>query len=334
MTDIGSWRWTMFINVPIGARRPAPRAALRHRDPAPARTFRRRRRGVRHRWRGRDRLVADRRPRPRLDLRPDHRRPRRRRRACWPSSSPPSGGWRTRCCGPPAAQPAAGRRHCCVIALVFGAQLSMFFLAVQYVQQVLGFGPLASGFAFLPLTVGIFAMSRFTPRLVARYGPVRLQLVGLLRAGRQLRRGSARAGAGDTYAGAIFGPMLLNGAAAGLVFMPTTVLDPRRRRARARRRRLRPDADHAAARRRGRPGRDRVGVRRRRRTRRVPAGCAGGLPHLGAARPAGRRCGADAGTPPGPGGAEASPQSRPSWSARNASRSTRAASVNSWSERS
>ena len=32
-----------------------------------------------------------------------------------------------------------------MMALVVGAQLSMFFLVVQYVQSVLGFGPLASG---------------------------------------------------------------------------------------------------------------------------------------------------------------------------------------------
>ncbi len=75
----------------------------------------------------------------------------------------------------------------------------MFFLSVQYVQQVLGFGPLASGFAFLPLTVGIFAVSRFTPRLVARYGPVRLQLVGLLGLFASFVWISS-AGAGDTYA--------------------------------------------------------------------------------------------------------------------------------------
>ena len=56
------------------------------------------------------------------------------------------------------------------MALVVGGQLSMFFLVVQYIQRVLGFGPMASGFAFLPLTLGIFAMSRFTPRLVARFG--------------------------------------------------------------------------------------------------------------------------------------------------------------------
>ncbi|MEU7318279.1 hypothetical protein [Streptomyces sp. NPDC007083] len=32
-----------------------------------------------------------------------------------------------------------------VTALVFGSQMSIFFLVVQYVQQVLGFSPLQAG---------------------------------------------------------------------------------------------------------------------------------------------------------------------------------------------
>ena len=54
----------------------------------------------------------------------------------------------------------------------------MFFLAVQYIERVLGFGPLASGLAFLPLTLGIFAMSRVTPRLIERVGPLPMIVTG------------------------------------------------------------------------------------------------------------------------------------------------------------
>ena len=45
------------------------------------------------------------------------------------------------------------------IALLVGGQLSMFFLAMQFIERELGFGPMASGLAFLPLTLGIFGMS-------------------------------------------------------------------------------------------------------------------------------------------------------------------------------
>ncbi len=222
VTDIGSWRWTMFINVPIGL------AVL-----LLARRF-----------------VTETPRRPgRFDFVGAASATGAAIAIVWSLIGAPEHGWTSartmaglvvgaallavlvateRRVAHPMLRPALLRNRrrvgsLLVIALVFGAQLSMFFLAVQYIQQVLGYGPLASGFAFLPLTVGIFTISRFTPRLVARYGPVRLQLIGLLGLAASFVWISS-AGAGDTYAAAIFGPMLLNGAAAGLVFMPTTVL--------------------------------------------------------------------------------------------------------------
>ena len=110
-----------------------------------------------------------------------------------------------------------------MMALVVGAQLSMFFLVVQYVQRVLGFGPLASGFAFLPFSLGIFVMSRFTPRLVARFGPLRLVVTGAT----ALTFGYimlSNAGADSTYFGAVFLPMLLGGLGGALCFMPITAV--------------------------------------------------------------------------------------------------------------
>ncbi len=222
VTDIGSWRWTMFINVPIGV------AVL-----LLARRF-----------------VTETPRRPgRFDVVGAVSATGAAVAIVWSLIGAPDHGWTSartvggllvgaallavlaateRRVAHPMLRPALLRNRrrvgsLLVIALLFGAQLSMFFLSVQYVQQVLGFGPLASGFAFLPLTVGIFTVSRFTPGLVARYGPVRLQLVGLLGLFASFVWISS-AGAGDTYAAAIFGPMLLNGAAAGLTFMPTSVL--------------------------------------------------------------------------------------------------------------
>ena len=45
-------------------------------------------------------------------------------------------------------------------------------------QGVLGYGALRSGFAFLPLTLLIFATSRVTPRLVGRFGVRPLVVTG------------------------------------------------------------------------------------------------------------------------------------------------------------
>jgi MFS family permease len=107
------------------------------------------------------------------------------------------------------------------MALVVGANLSMFFLVVQYVQRVLGFGPLEAGIAFLPFSLGIFGMSRVTPWLIGRLGARTMMMTGTA----ALAVGYAwlsSIGTGDTYLGAVFGPMLIAGLATGLVFMPIT----------------------------------------------------------------------------------------------------------------
>jgi len=110
-----------------------------------------------------------------------------------------------------------------VMALVVGAQFSTFFLVTQYLQRVLGFSPVATGAAFLPLSLAIFAMSRVSARLVARVGARALMIVGTV--------GLAvsfvwLAGITETsgYAAHLLGPLVLNGASAALVFMPVTVV--------------------------------------------------------------------------------------------------------------
>ncbi|MCW2751183.1 MAG: major facilitator superfamily 1 [Aeromicrobium sp.] len=109
-----------------------------------------------------------------------------------------------------------------VMSLLVGSQFPMFFLLVQYDQGVLGFGPLASGFAFLPLTLAIFAVSRVSARLVGRYGPQRLIAIGTVgMAVSFLWLSTISTSSG--YVTALLGPMLLSGASAGLAFMPTTV---------------------------------------------------------------------------------------------------------------
>lgn len=109
-----------------------------------------------------------------------------------------------------------------VMALLVGSQFPMFFLLVQYDQRVLGFGPLASGFAFLPLTLAIFAVSRISAPLVGRYGPQRLIAIGTFGMAVSFVWLSQISTSSD-YVTAILGPMLLSGASAGLAFMPTTV---------------------------------------------------------------------------------------------------------------
>src|SRR6201996_5147547 len=101
--------------------------------------------------------------------------------------------------------------------LVVAAMMGMFYFLTQFVQEVLGFSPLTAGFAFLPMTVLLFAV----PRLIPRVGGWRLMLAGMLPvvAGMAwLSRVSAETG----YWSGIFGPMVLFGLGMGVVFVPLT----------------------------------------------------------------------------------------------------------------
>jgi len=111
------------------------------------------------------------------------------------------------------------------MALVIGANLSMFFLVVQYDQRVLGMGPFATGLAFLPFSLAVFGMSRVTPWLIGRTGARTMIMVGTagMVAGYLWL---SQINAADSYFGSVFGPVLISGLATGFIFMPitTTVL--------------------------------------------------------------------------------------------------------------
>ncbi|MEA2320646.1 MAG: hypothetical protein QOD81_496 [Solirubrobacteraceae bacterium] len=63
--------------------------------------------------------------------------------------------------------------------LLVGGMFSMFFFLSQYLQGVRGFSPLQAGIAFLPMTAVMFSMVRFVPRLSARWGDARLLVTGV-----------------------------------------------------------------------------------------------------------------------------------------------------------
>ena len=110
-----------------------------------------------------------------------------------------------------------------LMALVVGAQFSTFFLVTQYLQLVLGFSPVATGAAFLPLSLAIFATSRVSARLVAKVGPRPMLLVGTLGLTASFVWLSSFTTT-STYAGHLLGALVLNGVSAALVFMPVTVV--------------------------------------------------------------------------------------------------------------
>ena len=105
--------------------------------------------------------------------------------------------------------------------LLVAGMFGMFFFLTQFLQDVLGFGALEAGVAFLPMTVLLFAVSRVTPRLIPRVGGRRLMLIGLV----PVVIGMAwlsRVSPATTYWSGVFGPMVLFGAGMGTVFVPLT----------------------------------------------------------------------------------------------------------------
>jgi EmrB/QacA subfamily drug resistance transporter len=63
--------------------------------------------------------------------------------------------------------------------LLVGGMFSMFFFLSQYLQGVQGLSPLEAGMAFLPMTAVMFSMVRLVPRLSASWGDERLLVAGV-----------------------------------------------------------------------------------------------------------------------------------------------------------
>ncbi len=105
-----------------------------------------------------------------------------------------------------------------VQALMVSGIFGMFFLGAVVFQRVLGYHPLEVGLAFLPVAVGIGALSLgVTPRLNMRYGAKQTLMPGLVlvTAGLVLL---ALAPVHASYLADLGGPMILLGVGAGLVF--------------------------------------------------------------------------------------------------------------------
>jgi EmrB/QacA subfamily drug resistance transporter len=108
-----------------------------------------------------------------------------------------------------------------IFFLAPAAMMSMFFFLTQFLQDVRGFGALATGFAFLPMAAGLFGMTRLIPHLLPRFGPKPLVVSGsLLVIGGLAWLTQLTSASG--YAAGVLGPMLLMGVGGGLSFVPLT----------------------------------------------------------------------------------------------------------------
>jgi EmrB/QacA subfamily drug resistance transporter len=101
-----------------------------------------------------------------------------------------------------------------------GAMFGMFFFLTQFVQNVLDMNPIQAGLAFLPMSLGMVVVPRtLTPKIVKRYSPKVSMTTGLLMVAAGmvwLTQISDSTG----YFGGIMLPMLLAGAGVGLLNAP------------------------------------------------------------------------------------------------------------------
>jgi len=96
-----------------------------------------------------------------------------------------------------------------------------FLFMTYYLQQTLGYSPVVTGFAFLPIVGGIaVAANLSTIVLMPRFGPKPLVATGML-VGAGAMVWFAQLGTHTAYATGILGPIIMTGAGLGMVIAPS-----------------------------------------------------------------------------------------------------------------
>ena len=110
-----------------------------------------------------------------------------------------------------------------VLALVVGGLFAFFFFASLYVQKILGYSPLEAGLAFLPVTAGIGIGAAIAQQLVKRIGVRTTAGLGMLIAafGLYLFSGVAVDG---TYVSDVLPAVIPQSIGMGLFFVPITLI--------------------------------------------------------------------------------------------------------------
>jgi EmrB/QacA subfamily drug resistance transporter len=115
------------------------------------------------------------------------------------------------------------RVGCYVVMLVVGAAVfAMFYFLTQFVQQVKGFSPLEAGFSFLPISVAIVVMAQVASRVVVRLGTQTLIVTGTIAAGFGLLWLSSLTPS-SSYPLHLLPAILLIAAGMGCIFVPITL---------------------------------------------------------------------------------------------------------------
>ena len=105
--------------------------------------------------------------------------------------------------------------------LLVAGMMGMFFFLTQFLRGVLGYSDLKTGFAFVPLTFVVFVASQLSSRgLVERVGAQRLMIIGITFSTTGMLW-LTQLHSGSSYL-SLVGPLLVFGTGNGLAFVPLT----------------------------------------------------------------------------------------------------------------
>ena len=110
-----------------------------------------------------------------------------------------------------------------VSVLIAMSLFSMFFFISLYLQDVLGYSPIKTGIAYLPLAVGIIVSAGVAAQLVTRLGFKTPLIIGLVLVAGGLAWFSQLPAPHGHYAADILGPSLLAAVGLGFAFVPVTI---------------------------------------------------------------------------------------------------------------
>jgi EmrB/QacA subfamily drug resistance transporter len=109
-----------------------------------------------------------------------------------------------------------------VVVTTGAASFGMWFFVTLYLQQVLGYSPLKAGFAFLPMALLIALCATLAPRLVPRLGAGTLLTVGMLLQAAGLAL-FAQVSVGGSYLSDVLAPSFLVAMGIGFAFVTGTI---------------------------------------------------------------------------------------------------------------
>ncbi len=109
-----------------------------------------------------------------------------------------------------------------VMLLTAAALFAMFFFLTQFVQDILGYSPLKAGFAFLPVSIVIVIVAQIVSRVISKVGP-RWLIVGGMALSSVGLGWFATLTPTSTYMGTLLPAMTIMAAGLAMVFVPVTL---------------------------------------------------------------------------------------------------------------